>query len=60
MNVSMFFAGLAIAFIKGWLMAVVLLSTIPALIIGGGLYVAALTQSDEKQKKDYAEAGGRA
>ena len=56
----MFFAGLTIAFIKGWLMAVVLLATIPALIIGGIFYVGALTKSDEKQKQDYAEAGGRA
>ena len=53
-------AGFAIAFAKGWLMAVVTVSSLPAIGLGGYFYMTVISSQDKQNQKDYAEAGGRA
>ena len=60
MTISMFFAGFIIAFIKGWLMTLVMLASVPVLMLGGGLWMYVLSNKDQVLKKEYAAAGGRA
>ncbi len=56
----MFVAGFVIAFIKGWLMTLVVACSIPALGISGFFFVSAIQNKDKALEKDYAKAGGRA
>jgi ATP-binding cassette, subfamily B (MDR/TAP), member 1 len=60
MTLGMFIAGFAVAFSKGWLMTLVVLTTIPALGFAGAVYITAISEKDAKSAKDYAKAGGRA
>ena len=59
MTISMFIAGFAIAFIYGWLMALVVIASLPVIAIGGILFATATAKKDTEQEKDYAEAGGQ-
>ncbi|KAF7124732.1 hypothetical protein RHSIM_Rhsim12G0141000 [Rhododendron simsii] len=52
--VSTFLGGFVIAFIKGWLLTLVLLSCIPLLVITGG--ATAITASKSTAKNSYAKA----
>ena len=58
MTIAMFIAGFVIAFVYGWLMTLVVLASLPAIAIGGGIYANTTAQKDQDQEKDYAEAGG--
>ena len=58
MTVGMLIAGFIIGFVKGWLLAVVVLAVIPALGIAGFLYMRVIQNKDKRQKEAYAEAGG--
>ena len=42
----MFIAGFIIAFIKGWLMTLVMLAALPAIGLGGYLYATAFAKKD--------------
>ncbi|KAJ6301922.1 hypothetical protein OIU77_016100 [Salix suchowensis] len=52
-----FFGGFAIGFIKGWLLALVLLSSIPPLVIAGGAMALIMTKMSSRGQVAYAEAG---
>ncbi|KAH7521540.1 ABC transporter B family member 9 isoform X2 [Ziziphus jujuba] len=55
--VATFFGGFAIAFAKGWLLSLVLLSCIPAIIIAGGVIATVTTKMSSQGQLAYAEAG---
>ncbi|KAH7521539.1 hypothetical protein FEM48_Zijuj07G0044300 [Ziziphus jujuba var. spinosa] len=55
--ISTFFGGFIIAFIKGWLLSLVLLSCIPALVIAGGAMATVMSKMSSKGQLAYAEAG---
>ncbi|KAH7521541.1 hypothetical protein FEM48_Zijuj07G0044500 [Ziziphus jujuba var. spinosa] len=55
--VATFFGGFAIAFAKGWLLSLVLLSCIPPLIIAGGVIATVTTKMASQGQLAYAEAG---
>lgn len=54
---STFFGGFAIAFIKGWHLALVLSSSIPALAIAGGCVALVMSKMSSRGQAAYAEAG---
>ncbi|KAK4399303.1 ABC transporter B family member 9 [Sesamum angolense] len=54
---STFFGGFAIAFIKGWRLALVLSSSIPALAIAGGCVALIMSKMSSRSQAAYAEAG---
>jgi len=47
MTIAMFVAGSVIAFIKGWLMTLVIVSTFPLLLFSGYLYASAISNKDK-------------
>ncbi|KAJ7947232.1 ABC transporter B family protein [Quillaja saponaria] len=53
---SAFFGGFIIAFAKGWLLAVVLLSCIPAVVIAGGIMSTLMSKMSSRGQVAYAEA----
>ena len=59
MTLSMLIAGFVIAFVYGWLMALVVVASLPVIAIGGIMYATATESKDKDQDKDYAEAGGQ-
>ncbi|KAK4440112.1 ABC transporter B family member 9 [Sesamum alatum] len=54
---STFFGGFIIAFIKGWRLALVLSSCIPALAIAGGCVSLVMSKMSSRSQAAYAEAG---
>ena len=52
-----FVGGFAIAFIRGWLLALVLLSCIPALVISGAIMAMLMMKMSSRAQIAYAEAG---
>lgn len=54
---SAFFGGFVIAIIKGWLLALVLLSCIPAVVIVGGIMSMMMTKMSSRGQIAYADAG---
>ncbi|RUP50036.1 P-loop containing nucleoside triphosphate hydrolase protein [Jimgerdemannia flammicorona] len=54
---AQFIAGVVIAFVKGWKLALVLLAAIPALAIVGGVVIKTLSSYTSKGQDTYAEAG---
>ncbi|KAF3456698.1 hypothetical protein FNV43_RR01352 [Rhamnella rubrinervis] len=55
--VSTFFGGFIIAFVKGWLLSLVLLSCIPAIVIAGGVLATMISKMSSSGQLAYAEAG---
>ncbi|KAK2993902.1 hypothetical protein RJ640_012776 [Escallonia rubra] len=55
--VSQFLGGFAIAFTKGWLLALVLCSCIPALVVAGGCMSLLMSRMSGRGQVAYAEAG---
>ncbi|KAM0954595.1 putative ABC-type xenobiotic transporter [Dioscorea sansibarensis] len=53
---STFFGGFVIAFIKGWLLSLVMLSMIPPLVIAGGIMALVLSKMASRGQEAYAEA----
>ncbi|KAK9268100.1 hypothetical protein L1049_010539 [Liquidambar formosana] len=53
---STFFGGFAIAFARGWLLSLVLLSCIPATVIAGGVMAMILAKMSTRGQVAYAEA----
>ena len=60
MGVGSLLAGFIIAFIKGWLMALVIIGSLPAIALSGYFYMLSVASQDKQLQKDYASAGGRA
>lgn len=54
---STFIGGFAIAFARGWLLSLVLLTCIPALVIAGGGMAIIMTRMSSRGQVAYAEAG---
>lgn len=55
--ISAFFGGFIIAFIKGWLLSLVLLSCIPCVVIAGGTLASIMSKMSNQGQLAYAEAG---
>lgn len=56
----MLISGFVIAFVKGWKLALVILSTLPLLGVAGFIYVGIIQNKDKKIAAAYATAGGKA
>lgn len=54
--VSTFFGGFIIAFIKGWLLTLVMLSSLPLLVISGGITSIVITKMTSRGQSAYAKA----
>ncbi|KAJ8549395.1 hypothetical protein K7X08_033102 [Anisodus acutangulus] len=54
---STFVGGFIIAFIKGWLLSIVLVSCIPALVIAGGAMALIMSKMSSRGQVAYAQAG---
>ncbi|KAM6552266.1 hypothetical protein CsatB_002074 [Cannabis sativa] len=54
---STFFGGFVIAFIKGWLLTLVLLACIPVIVIAGGVMASTMSKMASRGQIAYAEAG---
>ena len=54
--VSTFLGGFVIAFIKGWLLTLVLLSSIPLLVISGGVTAITISKMAASGQNAYAKA----
>lgn len=54
---STFFGGFVVAFVRGWLLAVVLLACIPAIVIAGGTTSLIMSRMSSRGQIAYAEAG---
>ena len=53
MSISMFIAGFTIAFVYGWLMALVVTASLPVIAFGGILYAIASGKKNTDQEKEY-------
>lgn len=60
MAIAMLISGFVIAFVKGWKLALVILSTLPLLGVAGFIYVGIIQNKDKKIAAAYATAGGKA
>ncbi|XP_022770731.1 ABC transporter B family member 4-like isoform X2 [Durio zibethinus] len=54
--VSTFFGGFVIAFIRGWLLTLVMLSSIPLLVISGGVMALLISKMATRGQSAYAKA----
>lgn len=54
---STFVGGFAIAFARGWLLSLVLLSSIPLLVLTGGAMAIYMAKMSSRGQLAYAEAG---
>lgn len=54
--VSTFVGGFVIAFIKGWLLTLVLLTSIPIMVVAGGVTSLILSKMSSQGQKSYAKA----
>ncbi|XP_047307497.1 ABC transporter B family member 9-like [Impatiens glandulifera] len=54
---STFIGGFAVAFMRGWLLALVLLTCIPALVLAGGSMALLMSKMASRSQAAYAEAG---
>ncbi|XP_030460439.1 ABC transporter B family member 11-like [Syzygium oleosum] len=54
--VSTFVGGFAIAFIKGWLLTLIMLATIPMLVIAGGVTFLIISKKASRGQSAYAKA----
>ena len=59
-SLATFITGFIIGLVKGWKMALVMLSTTPVLALSMGLFGKIMSQAAEKAQKSYADAGGQA
>lgn len=55
--VSTFLGGFVIAFVRGWLLAVVMMSAIPLLVTAGGAMALIISKMVSRGQAAYAKAG---
>ncbi|XP_010273385.1 PREDICTED: ABC transporter B family member 9 [Nelumbo nucifera] len=55
--ISTFIGGFAIAFAKGWLLALVMLTCIPLLVVAGGVMSIFISKMSSREQIAYTEAG---
>lgn len=58
--VAMAISGLVVAFVKGWLLTLVLLGVFPLIIGSMYLYMYNIRTKGKREEKSYSKAGGRA
>ncbi|KAL8527119.1 hypothetical protein ACS0TY_005115 [Phlomoides rotata] len=56
--VSTFLGGFVIAFIKGWLLTLVMLTSIPLMVLAGGVMAIVLSRMASRGQNAYAKAAG--
>lgn len=54
--VATFFGGFVIAFIRGWLLSLVMLSTIPLLILSGAMISTVIAKASSSRQAAYSNA----
>lgn len=54
--VTTFISGFIVAFVKGWLLTLVLLSSIPLLVVSGALISVVVSKAASKGQSAYARA----
>ena len=52
-----FIGGFVVAFVKGWLLSLVMLTTIPPVVIAGGAFAKILSTVSSKGQASYGDAG---
>ncbi|KAK3161660.1 hypothetical protein QOZ80_1BG0079860 [Eleusine coracana subsp. coracana] len=55
--VATFIGGFVVAFVKGWLLSLVMLACIPPIVIAGGVASKILTRISSKKQESYSDAG---
>jgi ABC-type multidrug transport system fused ATPase/permease subunit len=55
--VATFIGGFVVAFVKGWLLSLVMLACIPPVVIAGGVVSKILTKISSKGQESYSDAG---
>ena len=55
MTIATMVAGFIFAFITGWLMTLVILTTIPVLMISGYFYMKTIIEKDKNEKKTISK-----
>ncbi|TVU20391.1 hypothetical protein EJB05_36598, partial [Eragrostis curvula] len=55
--ITTFLGGIAVAFMKGWLLTLVMISTVPLFIVAGAIVSRMLSQISGKGQKSYSDAG---
>jgi ATP-binding cassette subfamily B (MDR/TAP) protein 1 len=55
--VATFIAGFVVAFVKGWLLSLVMLSCIPPAVIAGGVVGNVLSKISSRGQASYTDAG---
>ncbi|GJM93456.1 hypothetical protein PR202_ga10014 [Eleusine coracana subsp. coracana] len=55
--VATFIGGFVVAFVKGWLLSLVMLACIPPIVIAGGVVSKILTRISSKGQESYSDAG---
>ncbi|GJM93457.1 hypothetical protein PR202_ga10015 [Eleusine coracana subsp. coracana] len=55
--VATFIGGFVVAFVKGWLLSLVMLACIPPVVIAGGAVSTILTKISSKGQESYSDAG---
>lgn len=58
MTISTLITSLIIAFVKGWLMSLVAIVSIPVVILGAKIYSHAIGKKNSEVEHEYSEAGG--
>ena len=55
--IATFIGGFVIAFVKGWLLSLVMLASIPPIVIAGGFVSKMLSRISSKGQTSYGDAG---
>ncbi|CAO1947849.1 unnamed protein product [Urochloa humidicola] len=55
--IATFIGGFVIAFVKGWLLSLVMLASIPPVVITGGIVTKMLSKISSKRQTSYSDAG---
>ena len=55
--ISTFFGGFIVAFVRGWLLALVMLSSIPPVAVAGAIVSRMMTKLSSRMQAKYGDAG---
>ena len=55
--IATFIGGFVIAFVKGWLLSLVMLASIPPVVVAGGIVSKMLSRISSKGQTSYGDAG---
>ncbi|KAL4481127.1 hypothetical protein ABPG72_015082 [Tetrahymena utriculariae] len=57
-TISMFFGGFIVAYLRGWLMSLVVSATIPVIFAGGMIVAVVIKKAEQVSQQAYTSAGG--